>query len=248
MEHESNDVEIRRAAGAGAAATCTCSARLAPDVAYCHQCGQAQVEDSWDECEIGYRRGRLHGEFTAVYRGEAPWSLAGRSEEFRWIGRGHEPPRTANAEERLGWLCRALEREGWKRYHTGAVDPWYRLTFRRGFAAPEPELVPEAPQTIDLEGQSVLTLVQAEEIEQPAEVQVPETPVEALPVALEVPEYLHEPDPEPLVRLSANVPEPEEDVVGGPWYRQPPRPVPATALSEESELCSRIGVYSARAG
>ena len=41
---------------------------------------------------------------------------------------------------------------------------------------------------------------------------------------------------------------PPEDVVVGPWYRQPPRPAPDTALTEESELCSRISVYIAKAG
>ena len=72
--------------------------------------------------------------------------------------------------------------------------------------------------------------------------------MEASPVALEAPEYPHEPDSEPPVSLEDDVPEPQEDVVVGPWYRQPPRPAPDTALAEESELCSRISVYIAKAG
>ncbi len=330
------------------AATCrACSENLAPDAAYCHQCGYAQVDDNWVECEISYRRDRLHGEFTAVYRGEAPWSIAGRSEQFLWVGRGGEPPRTAAAEDRLARLCRELEREGWKIYDAGTVAPWYRFTFGRGIGSPSSEPVVEAHGTSDLEDQPNLTLVPVTEVPEPVEVAVavepveaelvpaekaaelvdvpvaeadvpvtepyvpvaepyvpvaeayipateayipladayipladayipladayipvaeeaqfvpvqqsaeqtqaavPGPPMEASPVALEAPEYPHEPDPEPPVSLEDDVPEPQEDVVVGPWYRQPPRPAPDTALAEESELCSRISVYIAKAG
>ena len=72
--------------------------------------------------------------------------------------------------------------------------------------------------------------------------------MEAPPVALEAPEQPHEPDPEPPVSLDDDVSEAPEDVVVGPWYRQPPRPAPVTALTEESDLCSRISVYSAKTG
>ena len=72
--------------------------------------------------------------------------------------------------------------------------------------------------------------------------------MEAHLVALEAPEHPHEPDPEPPVSLDDDVSEPPEDVVVGPWYRQPPRPAPVTALTEESELCSRISVYIAKTG
>jgi hypothetical protein len=363
---EPNDVRSRDAGGVGAATCRACSETLAPDAAYCHQCGYAQADDNWAECEISYRRDRLHGEFTAVYRGEAPWSVAGRSEQFLWVGRGGEPPRTAAAEDRLARLCRELEREGWKAYDTGPVAPWYRLTFGRGIGAPGHEQVGEVNGSSDLEAQPNLTLVPVEEVAEQvevaaeaepaeaewvhtakavepddvpvagvyvpvaevyapvaeadvpipeadvpipeAEVPVPEAyvpspeaelrvaeidtsipeadlpvpevyapiaetyipvaeepqfvPVQqsaeltqaALPqppmephlVALEAPEQLYEPDPEPPVSLDDDGSEALEDVVVGPWYREPPRPAPVTALTEESDLCSRISVYSAK--
>ena len=288
MKREPNDEPWD--AGVGAATCRACSEELAPDAAYCHQCGCAQVDDDWVECQISYRRDGLHGEFTAVYRGEAPWSIAGRSKEFRWIGRGGEPPRTAAAEERLAGLCHALEREGWRLCDAGPVDPWYRLTFGRGIGAPRREPTAEVHRTSDLEGQAALTLVPVEEVAEPVEVAVTDepvvvrlvpvgeaaepvdvpvveeaqlvpvqqsaepaqaavldSPVEPPPIPLEAPEPAQQPDREPLVSLADGVPEPPEDVVVGPWYRQPPRPAPVT-LAEESELCSRISVYVARAG
>jgi len=71
--------------------------------------------------------------------------------------------------------------------------------------------------------------------------------VEPLPVPLEAPEDPHEPDREPPVSLDDEVSEPPEDVVVGHWYRQPPRPAPDTALTDESELCSRISGYIEKA-
>jgi hypothetical protein len=364
VKREPNDLKSRDAGGVGAATCRACSENLAPDAAYCHSCGYAQVDDNWVECEISYRRDRLHGEFTAVYRGEAPWSVAGRSEQFLWVGRGGEPPRTAAAEDRLARLCRALEREGWKVYDAGPVEPWYRFTFGRGIGAPGHEPAADVHGTSDLEDQPNLTLVPVEEVAEPIEVAiadepvearlvrdeqaaqpvdvpvaeadvpvaeiylpatedylpatedylpatedylpatedylpatedylpatedylpatedylpatedylpatedylpaaeeaplvpfqqiraaVPDPPMEALPVALEAPEHPHEPDPEPPVSLDDDVSGPPEDVVVGPWYRQPPKPAPVTALTEESELCSRISLYVAKAG
>ena len=189
------------------AATCrACSENLAPDAAYCHQCGYAQVDDDWAECEISYRRDRLHGEFTAVYRGEAAWSVAGRSEQFLWVGRGGEPPRTAAAEDRLARLCRELEREGWKVYDAGPVVPWYRFTFGRGIGAPGNEDVVEVNGSGDLEDQPNLTLVPVGEVAEQVEVAVADESVEAelVPAAKAA-----EPDDVPVAEASRFCPSPE---------------------------------------
>ncbi len=171
----------------------------------------------------------------------------------------------------MAGLCRALEREGWIRNGSGPIDPWYRLTFRRSVGAPRPQREAEDPEANDIESQPVLTLVPVKKIAEPVEAAVAEEPAEAQPVPLEqaaepveaAPSEVHvtarpvaveetehrpAPDEEPLENLGDDVAEPQEDIVIGPWYRQPPRPAPDPALTAQSDLCSRIGVYVARAG
>lgn len=249
MNHEPVEPQISDSHH-GVSATCgACSAELALDASRCSVCGAAQLDGSWNECQISYRRRRLHGEFTAVYRGEAPWSVAGCSEQFRWIGRDGEPPRTPATEERLAGLCRALEREGWERDATFAVDPWYRFAFRQAVGSPgsQPAPTPEVPEAGESESQPVLTLVPLEQAAEPVEVPLPEEPVEALPVAREETEHPRELDPEPPKGPSDNA-EPDEDVVVGPWFRPSLKPAPAPAALRESELCSRVSAYIAPAG
>jgi hypothetical protein len=114
-----------------------------------------QTSNEWIECQIGYWRGYLYGEFTAVYRGEAPGSIAGHSDRFRWRGRGVEPPRTPATEARLAELCRTLENAGWERYDSGEPGSWYELSFRRFVGTPG-------------RGALALSIVPAEQTAEPA--------------------------------------------------------------------------------
>ena len=86
--------------GASGPASCwSCREELTVDDILCPHCG-ANIEDEWIHCRITYRRGLGYGEFTVVYWGEVPWSVAARSDRFRWV-RGEEPPRTSAVEARL---------------------------------------------------------------------------------------------------------------------------------------------------
>ena len=119
--------------------------------------------EEWVECQIGYWRARLHGEFTAVYRGEAPWNNAGCSRRFRWIGGGDEPPRTRTVEARLEEFCRELEQAGWERDREDVPDPWYELSFRRFVGLPDDPDGAQPRDELTPDGAPLLTLVSVEE-------------------------------------------------------------------------------------
>ncbi len=220
--------------------------------------------EEWVECQIGYWHARLHGEFTAVYRGEAPWNNAGRSGRFRWIGGDGQPPRTRTAEARLEEFCRQLEQAGWERDREDAPDPWYELSFRRFVGLPDSPDRPQPRDELTPDRAPLSSLVSVEQpvepLGGPAAEQEPEDavdprpldpePVDPEPPAAPIPVFaapedivaLPDPDldPSPTVAEPA---EPDEDVVGQPWYQAPAAVTPRQADPVDSELCARIGAY-----
>src|SRR5580693_6923011 len=105
-----------------------CGAQQPPEALYCQQCGSAQTEGTWTECEITWWRGYAHGEFIAArFDGLVPIEVI-CSETVRWPG-SQAPEQKPRVVDALATLVAQLERDGWELLGQG--DDWYAYRFGR---------------------------------------------------------------------------------------------------------------------
>ncbi len=118
-------------------ASCSrCGAQLLPQAARCGRCGAANAVESWEECEITWRRGYAHGRFIAA-RLDGPGPIEVSSSQSVRLPGGHERPQEKpRVLQAVGALVAELERDGWERL--GHRYEWYAYRFRRRTVAAEP--------------------------------------------------------------------------------------------------------------
>ena len=107
----------------------SCGAELSPSESACTTCGAPQGDTVWEECEIGYWRGYVSGEFIALSVAGPRTGEAVRSKRFRWLSGNAAPRERGRAVARLAELAKRLESEGWHRFDRG--EDWYALRFWR---------------------------------------------------------------------------------------------------------------------
>jgi hypothetical protein len=223
MKSNPNELAFPEADQTVSASCRSCCADLVPDDRLCPRCG-ALVEGEWIACQINCWRGRLCGEFTAVYRGEAPWSIAARSERFRWV-HGEEPPRKPAVEARLAELCRMLESDGWLREENGEPGSWYQLSFRSFVGPTAAAARPQSPEEPEVESTAAFAPITAELPLEPVKAAATEIPSATVGASSE-PKHPGPPAPEPVSHQAGSGASESLQFAGAPAMPQGAEPSP----------------------
>ena len=240
MKSNPNGLAFPKADQTVSASCRSCCADLVLDDRLCPRCG-ALVEGEWIACQINCWRGRLCGEFTAVYRGEAPWSIAARSERFRWV-HGEEPPRKPAVEARLAELCRMLESDGWLREENGEPGSWYQLSFRSFVGPTAAAARPQPPEEPEVESAAAFAPITAELPLEPVKAAATEIPSATVGASSE-PKHPEGPAPEPVSHQAGSGASESLQFGGAPAMPQgaepPPEPFEIAVMQTSSTVGSR---------